>query len=30
MICDLQHVWRGYEGLVDKLRALGADISFAE
>ncbi len=29
-ICDLQHVWRGYEGLVEKLRALGADIEFAE
>ena len=23
---DLYHVWRGYEGLVDKLRSLGADI----
>lgn len=29
-ICDLQHVWRGYEGLVEKLRALGADIEFAK
>ena len=26
VICDLQHVWRGYEGLVDKLVSLGADI----
>lgn len=23
---DLYHVWRGYEGLVEKLRSLGADI----
>jgi len=23
---DLYHVWRGYEGLVDKLKSLGADI----
>ncbi len=23
---DLYHVWRGYEGLADKLRSLGADI----
>ena len=29
-ICDLQHVWRGYEGLVEKLRALGAEIEFTE
>lgn len=30
VVCDLQHVWRGYEGLVDKLRSLGADIDFDE
>ncbi|MDO5115414.1 MAG: UDP-N-acetylglucosamine 1-carboxyvinyltransferase [Synergistaceae bacterium] len=26
LVCDLQHVWRGYEGLVEKLRSLGAEI----
>jgi UDP-N-acetylglucosamine 1-carboxyvinyltransferase len=26
LVCDLKHVWRGYEGLAEKLRALGADI----
>ena len=30
MVCDLQHVWRGYENLVDKLRSLGADIKLVE
>ncbi len=26
----LEHVWRGYEGLVDKFRSLGAEIEIAE
>jgi UDP-N-acetylglucosamine 1-carboxyvinyltransferase len=26
VVCALKHVWRGYENLMDKLRALGADI----
>ena len=26
VVHDLYHVWRGYEGLADKLRSLGADI----
>lgn len=26
VVHDLYHVWRGYEGLTDKLRSLGADI----
>ncbi len=26
VVCSLQHVWRGYERLVDKLSALGADV----
>ena len=30
LVCDLQHVWRGYEGLVDKLRTLGASIELVE
>lgn len=25
-VCDLYHVWRGYEDLVTKMRSLGADI----
>ena len=25
-VCDIRHIERGYEGLVDKLRALGAEI----
>lgn len=25
-VCDLYHVWRGYEDLVEKMRSLGADI----
>ena len=29
-ICELHHVWRGYEGLVEKLRSLGADIEYAD
>ncbi len=29
-ICDLQHVWRGYEGLVEKLLSLGADINLID
>ncbi|MCF0247033.1 MAG: UDP-N-acetylglucosamine 1-carboxyvinyltransferase, partial [Synergistes sp.] len=29
VISDLQHVWRGYEGLVEKLLSIGADIEFA-
>lgn len=29
-VCDLQHVWRGYEGLVDKLKSLGANIRLVE
>lgn len=29
-VCDLQHVWRGYEGLVEKLRSLGAGIELLE
>lgn len=29
-ICDLQHVWRGYEGLVEKLISLGADIKLID
>ncbi|MBQ9880991.1 MAG: UDP-N-acetylglucosamine 1-carboxyvinyltransferase [Synergistes sp.] len=27
-VCDLHHVWRGYEGLIEKLRSLGAEISY--
>ena len=30
VVCDLQHVWRGYEGLVDKMRALGANIELMD
>lgn len=30
VVCDLQHVWRGYEGLVEKLRAIGADIELID
>ena len=30
VVCDLKHVWRGYEGLVEKLRALGADIELLD
>ncbi len=30
LVCDLQHVWRGYEGLVDKLKSLGANIKIVE
>jgi UDP-N-acetylglucosamine 1-carboxyvinyltransferase len=30
LVCDLQHVWRGYEGLVDKLRSLGANIKLVK
>lgn len=30
VVCDLKHVWRGYEGLVEKLRALGADIQLLD
>ena len=26
----LEHVWRGYEGLVEKFRSLGAEIEIAE
>ncbi|MDO4987660.1 MAG: UDP-N-acetylglucosamine 1-carboxyvinyltransferase [Synergistes sp.] len=29
-VCDLQHVWRGYESLGEKLRTLGADIEFED
>lgn len=25
-VCDLHHVWRGYENLVEKLTSLGADV----
>lgn len=25
-VCDLYHVWRGYEDLIEKLRSLGADM----
>lgn len=25
-VCDLEHIWRGYEGIVEKLRALGGRI----
>lgn len=28
-VCDLYHVWRGYEDMVEKLRSLGADIVLA-
>lgn len=30
LVCDLQHVWRGYEGLFDKMRSLGADIEMVD
>lgn len=30
VVCDLKHVWRGYEGLAEKLRALGADIQLMD
>lgn len=26
LVCDLHHVWRGYEDLVSKMRSLGADL----
>ncbi|MDR0616541.1 MAG: UDP-N-acetylglucosamine 1-carboxyvinyltransferase [Synergistaceae bacterium] len=26
VVCELKHVWRGYEMLMDKMRSLGADI----
>jgi len=26
LVCDLHHVWRGYEDLVEKMRSLGADL----
>jgi UDP-N-acetylglucosamine 1-carboxyvinyltransferase len=29
VVHDLYHVWRGYEGLGDKLRSIGADIELA-
>lgn len=29
-VSGLHHVWRGYEGLIDKLRSLGADISYPD
>lgn len=29
-VCDLQHVWRGYENMPAKLRAIGADIELAD
>lgn len=29
-VCDLQHVWRGYENMPEKLRALGADIELVD
>ena len=30
VVHDLYHVWRGYEGLGDKLRSIGADIELAD
>lgn len=27
LVCDLHHVWRGYEDLVGKMRSLGADLT---
>lgn len=30
IVCDLHHVWRGYEDLVGKMRALGADIELVD
>lgn len=30
LVCDLYHVWRGYEDLVGKMRSLGADIELVE
>ena len=30
MVCDLQHVWRGYENMPEKLRALCADIELVD
>ena len=29
-VCDLQHVWRGYENLAQKMRSLGADIELTD
>ena len=29
-VCDLQHVWRGYEDLVEKMISLGADIELTD
>ncbi len=26
VVCDLEHIWRGYEGIVEKLRALGGKV----
>lgn len=30
VVCDLEHVWRGYEGLVEKMRSLGADLELID
>jgi len=30
LVCDLHHVWRGYENLVEKMRSLGADLTLVE
>lgn len=30
LVCDLRHVWRGYEDLVTKMHSLGADLTLVE
>lgn len=30
VVCDLHHVWRGYENLIEKLNSLGADITLLD
>lgn len=30
VVCDLSHVWRGYEDLIGKMRSLGADLTIVE
>lgn len=30
LVCDLRHVWRGYENIVCKMRSLGADLTLVK